>query len=156
MASLEPATSARHGAVKRSHEDDADNGFEGSSRKFLGTRDEVSGGVVDEDVESAFTPDGVDHCLDCVGIANVAGNGVDRTFCSGREFGCGFLQNFLATAADVDDGSQFEEAMSHGSAEPGSTTGDKDALPGEKIVAEHSWNITQGVVSKARLGIRTI
>ena len=77
---LEPAASAGHGAVQRAHQNDADDGVPRAGRKFFGAGDEVSGGVVDEDVERAFAPNGVDHGFDGVEIADVARDGVDGAF----------------------------------------------------------------------------
>ena len=47
------------------------------------------------------------------------------------------FQNFFAAAADVDGGSEFEEACGHAFAEAGASAGDEDALVVEKVGAEH-------------------
>ncbi len=78
-------------------------------------------------------PDGIDHGLDSVEIADVAGDRVDLTFCCGGKFGSGFLEYVFAAAADVDGGAEFEEAVSHGFAEAGAAAGDEDAFVCEKI-----------------------
>ena len=57
----------------------------------------------------AFAPDGIDHGFDGVEVAHVAGDGVDWAFRG--EFGGGLFEDFFAAAADVDGGSEFEEAM---------------------------------------------
>ena len=72
MCGLEPAASAGHGGVERAHEHDADDGIEGVGRKFFGAGDEVSGGIVDEDVERGGFPGGVDHRLDGFEVADIA------------------------------------------------------------------------------------
>ena len=56
----------------------------------------------------------------------------------GAEFRGRFLQYFFAAAADVDCGTQLEEASGHGFAESGAAAGDEDALFVEKIVAKHA------------------
>src|SRR4029077_10245687 len=50
---LEPAASAGHGAVESAHEDDANDGVPCAGREFFGAGDEISGGIVDEDVEGS-------------------------------------------------------------------------------------------------------
>ncbi len=137
MGGFEPAASAGHGGVERAEEDDADYGFESARGKFLGAGDEIAGGVVDQDVERAGFPDGIDHGLDGVEIADVAGEGVDWAFGGGGKFGGGFLENFFAAAADVDGGAELEEAVGHGFAESGAAAGDEDALVAEEVVAKH-------------------
>src|SRR5580692_816236 len=139
MGGFEPAASAGHGGMERSKEDDADYGFESARRKLLGAGNEIAGGVVDQDVERSGFPNGVDHGLYCVETADVAGEGMDWAFGRGGEFGGGLLENFFATAADVDGGSELEEAAGHRFAESGAAAGDEDALVAEEVVAEHSW-----------------
>ena len=95
--------------LQRAHEHDADDGVPRAGREFFGAGDEVAGGVVDEDVERSFAPDGIDHGFDGFETANVAGDGVDGSL--GGEFGGGLFENFFAAAADVDRGSEFEEAL---------------------------------------------
>ena len=135
MGGLEPAASAGHGAVERAHQNDADDGVPRAGRKFFGAGDEVSGGVVDEDVEGSFAPDGIDHGFDGVEAADVAGDGVDCALWG--EFGCGLFEDLFAAAADVDRGSEFEEAMGHAFAEAGASAGDEDAFVFQKVGAEH-------------------
>ena len=132
---MEPAASAGHGAVERAHEDDADDGVPCAGRKFFGAGDEISGGIVDEDVERSFAPNGIDHGFDGVEAANVAGDGVNRAL--RVEFGSGLFKNVFAATADVDCGSEFEESGGHAFAEAGASTGDEDALVFQKVGAEH-------------------
>ena len=91
MRGVEPAASAGHGGVEGAEEDDADYGVPGAGGELFGAGDEISGGVVDENIERAGFPDGVDKGLDGVEIANVARDGVDGTV--GREFSGGFLED---------------------------------------------------------------
>ena len=137
MRGFEPAAAAGQGAVERSHEHDADNGVPCAGRKVFGAGDEVSGSVVDEDVERDFAPDGVDHGFDGFEIAHVAGDGVDCALRFLGEFGGGLLEDFFAAAADVDGGSEFEEALGHAFAEAGAAAGDEDALVLQKVGSEH-------------------
>src|SRR5208337_1915068 len=139
---LEPAASAGHGAVQRAHEHDVDDGVPRAGREVFGAGDEVAGGVVDEDVEGSLAPDGIDHGFDGFKTADVAGEGVDGSL--GREFGSGLFENFCAAAADVDRGSEFEEAFGHAFAEAGASAGDQDALRLQKIGAEHLFNSLRG------------
>jgi hypothetical protein len=60
---------------------------------------------------------------------------VNRSFSA--EFGGGFLQNLFAPAANVNRGSEFEEACGHAFAQTGAASGDEDALGVEKIGSEH-------------------
>src|SRR5579863_3970651 len=115
MGGLEPAASAGHGAVEGAHQDNVDDGVPCAGGKLFGAGDEISGGVVDENVERGFGPDGVDHGFYGFETANVAGDGVDRAF--GGELSGGLLEDFYAAAADVDGGSEFEEALGHALAE---------------------------------------
>ena len=82
--------------------------------------------VYKRQVEGAGLPDGADHRLDLVQIADVTPKRVDRAL-SGK-FGCRVLQHLLATAADVDCGAKLEEAVGHGFAESGAAAGDEDCL----------------------------
>jgi hypothetical protein len=111
--------------------------FHAPGRKFFGAGDEVSGGVVDENVERGFLPDGIDHRFDGVEVANVAGDGVDCAVRFAGRVRRRFLENIFAAAADVDGGSEFEEACGHAFAEAGAAAGDEDALVLEKIGFEH-------------------
>src|ERR1035438_8734502 len=77
MRGFEPAASAGHRAVEGSHQDDADDGVPCAGRKFFGAGDEIPGGVVDENVEGALSPNGIHHGFDGVEAANVAGDCVD-------------------------------------------------------------------------------
>lgn len=79
MAGLQPSAAASHGAVQSPHEHDADHRLESAGGKIFGAGDEISGGVVDENVERAATPDRVDHAVDGIEIAHVAGKSVDRS-----------------------------------------------------------------------------
>ena len=125
---FEPAASASHGGVQSAEQHDADHGFESARRKFFGTGDEISGSVVNENVEWTGLPDGIDHGFDGVEIADVARESMDGAFGGGGKFGSGLLQHVLTTAADVDRGAEFEEAVSHGFAESGAAAGDEDAF----------------------------
>jgi len=131
VVGFEPAASAGHGGVDGAVEHDADDGFESARGKFFGAGDEISGGVVDKDIEWGFAPDGIDHGFDGVEVADVAGDCVDAAL--GAEFRGGLLENVFAATADVDGGSEFEEAMGHGLAEAGASAGDEDAFGVEKI-----------------------
>ena len=57
-----------------------------------------------------------------------------------RKFGGGLFENFFAAAADVDGGSELEEALGHAFAEAGAAAGDEDAFVVEKIGAEHGFS----------------
>ena len=131
MVGFKPTASAGHGGVERAKEDDADYGLEGARGEFLGAGDEISGRVVDENIERAVFPDGVDRGLDGFEIADITRQGVDGAV--DAEFRGGLLENFYTTAADVDSGAEFEKALRHGFAEAGAAAGDEGAFVSEEI-----------------------
>ena len=55
----------------------------------------------------------------------------------GGEFVGGLLQNVFAASADVNRGSEFEEAASHAFAEAGAAASDENAFVEKKVRAEH-------------------
>ena len=134
---FEPAAAAGQGAVEGSHEHDADNGVPCAGRKVFGAGDEVSGGVVDEDVErelrSRWSRSWLRRRRDCE--RRRGWRGLCLRFLG--EFGGGLLEDFFAAAADVDRGSEFEEALGHAFAEAGAAAGDQDALVLQKVGSEH-------------------
>ena len=73
-----PPSSAGHRAVQGAHQDDVDHRLPGARREFFGPGDEISGGVVDQDVEPAFLPDRIDHPLDSFQAADIAGDRMNR------------------------------------------------------------------------------
>ena len=135
MGGFEPAAAAGHGRVECAHEHDADDGLEGARREFFGASDEVSGGIVDKNVERSGAPDGIDHRFDGVEVADVAREGVDYAVCG--EFCLRGLQNFFAAAADVDFGAEFEEALRHAFAQAGAAASDEDAFVLQEVGIEH-------------------
>jgi len=137
VAGFEPAASAGHGGVQSAEEHDTDDGLKGARGKFFAAGDEISGGVIDENIERTVVPDGSDHGFDGVKIADVAGESVDGA--SGQEFRSGFLEYLFAAAADVDRGAEVQKAVSHGFAEACAAAGDEDAFGVEKIRLKHGF-----------------
>src|SRR5262249_2721431 len=127
------------GAVERAHEHDVYDGAPRAGREFFGTGDEISGGVVDEDVERARVPDEVDHGFDFFEYAHIASQAFDRAF--GRKFDGGLLEDFFAASADVDGCAEFEESLGHAFTEAGASAGDEDALGFEKVWGEHGFDV---------------
>src|SRR5215469_17074079 len=131
------------GDVDGADQDDSDHGFEGPQGKLLGARQKISRGVVDQDVERAVFPNGLDQCFDGLGIADVAGMRMNG---SAQFLGRG-CENFFSPPADVDGCSQFEEAASHAFAEPGAAAGDENALVAKQILLEHEDCLSDEVES---------
>jgi len=125
--------------MERAHQHDVDDGLPSIGREVFGARDEVSSGVVDEDVERSFFPDGFEHPVDCFKAADVAGYGMNRTF--GAQLVGGGFQYFLATSADVNRGAEFKEAGCHPFAESGPAAGDEDPLVLQEVFVEHSLHL---------------
>lgn len=121
--------------MKRSHQDDVYYRFESPWRELFGAGNEVSRGVINQDVERPGGPDCIDHLLYSIQVANIAGMRMNGSFRGKLSTGC--LQNFFSTATNVNDGSEFEKAFGHTFAEPGAAASDEDALGLKKIVAEH-------------------
>jgi hypothetical protein len=74
----------------------------------FGTGQEISGGVVHQDVERTIVPKGLDHLFHAWQIANVAG---ERSNLAGRhaaQFDFRLGWNLPAAAADVNRGAQFQ------------------------------------------------
>jgi hypothetical protein len=72
------------------------------------------------------------------------------------EFGRCFLEHILATATDVNRGTQFEESLGHRFAKPGAAAGDEDALTAEKCRLEHSFDASLIIPSVSPFNIRPI
>src|ERR1700678_328720 len=135
---FEPAASTGHGAVQSSHEHDVDDGLPGARGKLFGARNEISGGIVNENIEWGLLPYGIDHRFDGIGIAHVTWKSVNGAFCRCGEFGGSSLENVFAAPADVDGCSKFEETLRHGFAKAGAAAGDEDSFVLEKIGAKHA------------------
>src|SRR5207248_11074105 len=91
--------------------------------------------IVDQHVERPGRPNGINHGVDRVEAANIAGKGVDGSAC--KEFGgCG-SQDFFAPSANVYRRPKFEKALRHAFAEARASAGDEDALVFQKVGAEH-------------------
>src|SRR4029077_12176663 len=137
VSGFEPALAAGQRGVKRTHEHDADNGLEGAQREFFAAREEITSGVVHEDVERAIFPDGVDHLIDCSRVTDIATAGVDGAARLLAQFGLGGGQDFVAAPTDVNSGAQYEEALSSRSAKTGAASRDENAFVLEQVLLEH-------------------
>src|SRR5690348_2477949 len=110
------------GALKN----DAGDGSKGIGRKFFGARDKISGGVVDQRVDTAkFLLGGSDCFLDSGKIANVtAGIGGTRILLANLV--AGFRQRLFAAAGEKNICAKLGEAQSHRAAKSGATAGDEN------------------------------
>src|SRR5258707_438514 len=137
VAFFEPAPAAGHGYVNSAHEHDSDDCFICAGREVFCPRDKVAGGVVDQNIQRAIFPDGVDHCFHALRVTHVARERFDGPARSFAEFVRGLLEDFLATSADIQRGAEFKKTLSHALAQPSCAAGDENALARKQIVLEH-------------------
>src|SRR5271165_1432757 len=107
MSSLQPKASASHGGVDRAHEHDSEHGIECARGQLLGASQEVSRSVVDQDVERAVFPNGLDHLFEARQIANVASVRSNLVWRYAAQLGFRFGQNLLAASADMNGGAEL-------------------------------------------------
>ena len=124
------------GAVEGAIEDDLHDGVEGVRRKVFGGRQEVSGGVVHELVDSSqLLLDGIDGGVHCLGVADIAAH--VRCLAPGlahqpRRFG-----NGLGTPAEHGHlGPQARQAQCRGAAEAAAAARDDGRFSLQQIVAK--------------------
>ncbi len=104
--------------------------------QVLGRRNEVGCGVVDQSRQRRFLPNRLDHRINGVGIANVASVGSNGSKRSATALCGGRFEQGNSTAADVDVCAALCQGPRDLLAQSASTTGDKDNLADERVVAE--------------------
>jgi len=119
---------------------DVGDGIKTARRELFRARDEIAGRVVDEIGEGTFGPDRFDHFVDGHRIADVDAVADHTPAMKVHQFGRSLVAHDLASAADVNLGSQLEKPCSHGLAEAGAASGHENAPPGEKLIVEHRFH----------------
>src|SRR5712692_1949618 len=102
--------------IKCSVQDNIHHGAPSVVAELFGLAQEVSGGVVDEDVEAAEQLEGaVDHLLDLLGDADVSGNG-DGFAAALADLGAGGFEVRGIAAGENEARAQLAEAKGKGAA----------------------------------------
>jgi hypothetical protein len=137
MVLFNPALAGSERAIGGAMEHDVEDGIHRAMGKSFGARNEVTGGIVDQDVKRPIGESGIHQALDSFGRAdiddmssNLAG---ERLF----ELPGGILEDLRPAAADHQLGTELDHAPAHRLAEPGAPTGDQDAFSLEKIQLKH-------------------
>jgi hypothetical protein len=129
------------GAIERAVEHDADDGVPAVDGELIGRRDEVAGGVVDQEVDaSVLSMDFRRDRLDCLGVADIEGDEAGGVYRA--RFAALLLDRrpelLLAAAGDDDGGAEFGELACNGKADPGSTARDDADTTFECFVRKHA------------------
>jgi signal transduction histidine kinase/CheY-like chemotaxis protein len=134
-----PANGAR--AVEAAVEHDPDHRVPAIRREILRAADEVSGGIVDEDVDPTKVPfDALHHLVDLFGIPHVDlyGQGIDALEPQRRRSA---LEVLGAPAADRDARAELAQPRGHGQADSRASTGDYGDAVLERRVGKHGASI---------------
>src|SRR5262249_20745218 len=126
--------------VERAVHDDVGHGVEAARTQFLGPRNEIAGGVVDEVGEGTAGPDLLDHLVDGERVADVDAVADHASPILVHQFGCGLVAYDLAASANMTLGAKLEEARGHRPAEAGAATGHEDAAACEKLIPIHRFH----------------
>src|SRR6266702_4573266 len=155
VAARDPALADGVRYVERAVENGVGDGVESARRKVLGAGYEVAGGVVHQaGVRPALVPDRLDHRIHGRGVADVAGEGLDRAAVLRRELRGGFVEHGFSSAADSEIGAEPEVLRRDLAPEAGAAAGDEDALAFQQTVAKHSLLLSAR--SRSRYTVSTI
>jgi hypothetical protein len=125
-------------AVEAAVEDDPDHRVPAIRQQLLRARDEVTGSVVDEDIDLAeVTRDAHHHLVHLLGIANVELNR-ERIEPGVTEIRRPLFQMLGVATRNGDAGAELAQAFCYREPDPGSTTGDDRDLTFEQRGDEHA------------------
>ena len=143
MPGFDPAPPDTQRAVQRAMQGGRENGIGRTRRQVLGLRNEGGRRVVDQGIERSLRPGLLDHRLDSVGAADIAGDCLHR--CAGLvtdPLSRG-VEDVDAAPGEHKRGAKLGKAPGHGLAQTGAATGHQHASRGQQIRLEHSLSLVR-------------
>ena len=123
--------------IERAVHDNVGHRIEATRAQFFRARDEIAGRIVDEVGEGTLAKNRLDHLIDRKCVADIDAVARHPAAIEVHQFGCGFVADDLAAAADMDLGAEFEETRGHRFAQTGAASGHENAAACEKLILEH-------------------